>query len=84
MSPVGRALQAHFVSVSRQELDRLKRKTASLRPEDRAEVDALTLAVAQGIASRLDSALEAPGTGDLASVVLRLFAGPANSLEERS
>lgn len=79
MSPVGRALHEHFDEVCRTELQRLRRKTASLSPEQRAEVDALTFAVAQGIASRLDAALDAPGSGDLASMVMRLFAVDSTS-----
>ena len=84
MSPVGRALHDRFDEVCRTELQRLRRKTASLSPEQRAEVDALTVAVAQGIASRLDAALDAPGSGDLASVVMRLFAVNAPSQEDCS
>lgn len=84
MSPVGRALHEHFDEVCRTELQRLRRKTASLSPDQRAEVDALTVAVAQGIASRLDAALDTPGSGDLASMVMRLFAVNTQPLEGRS
>ena len=84
MSPVGRALHHHFEEVCRAELQRLRRKTASLSPDQRAEVDALTVAVAQGMASRIDAVLEAPGTGDLASVIMQLFAVSTSTLEERS
>ena len=74
MSPAGRALHQKFEAVSRGELQRLRKKTASLSPEQRAEVDALSVEVARRIASRLDAALEHPDAGTLASVVMRLFA----------
>lgn len=84
MSPVGCALRNRFDEVCRTELQRLRRKTASLSPEQRAEVDALTVAVAHGIASRLDAALDTPGSGDLASVVMTLFAVNTSPQEGRS
>lgn len=84
MSPVGRALHSRFEEVCRTELQRLRRKTASLTPEQRAEVDALSVAVTQGIASRLDAALQHADTEDVASMVKHLFAVTDNSLEERS
>lgn len=84
MSPVGRALHSRFEEVCRTELQRLRRKTASLTPEQRAEVDALSVEVTQGIASRLDVALQHAGTDDVASIVKHLFAVTDNTLEERS
>ena len=83
MSPAGRALQDRFESVCRSELQRLRRKTASLTAEDRSQVDALALEVAQGLASHLDAALEMPERTALASTVMRLFAVGPCSLEER-
>lgn len=74
MSPVGFALNERFETVCRSELLRLRRKTASLSPEHRAEVDALALELAQGLAARLDAALDAPGSTGIAPVVMRLFA----------
>jgi glutamyl-tRNAGlu reductase-like protein len=84
MSPVGRALHERFETVCRGELERLRRKNAAFSPEERAQVDAATVAVARGIASRLDAALEAADTGELASVVMRLFAVNAAPVEEHS
>ena len=84
MSPAGRALHRHFEGVCRSELQRLRRKTASLTPDQREAVDALTVAVAQGMASRLDAALETPGTSDLAPLVIQLFAVSNPPMEERS
>ena len=80
MSPIGHALHCRFDQVCRSELQRLRRKTASLSPEDRAEVDAITVEVTRAIASRMDAAVCAGGT-DVAAVVARLFAVPG---EERS
>lgn len=74
MSPVGAALTHRFETVCRSELVRLRRKTASLSPEHRAEVDALALELAQRLAARLDAALDAPGSAGIAPVVMRLFA----------
>jgi glutamyl-tRNAGlu reductase-like protein len=84
MSPVGRALHERFESVCRTELQRLRRKTAALSPEERAEVDDVSVAIAHGIASRLGAALDAAGTEELASVVMRLFAVSAAPVEGHS
>ena len=74
MSPVGRALHRQFEHVCRSELARLRRKTAGLAEADRAQVDALALEVAQGLAARLDAVLAAPATAALAPAVMHLFA----------
>jgi len=76
MSPVGHALHQQFERVCRSELVRLRRKTAALTDEDRAQVDALALEVAQRLAVHLDAALEqaGPGGAGLTPVVMRLFA----------
>jgi hypothetical protein len=73
MSPIGHALHHRFEEVCRNELNRLRRKTASLSPEDRAEVDAISVEVTRAIASRMEAALAAGGT-DVADIVGRLFA----------
>jgi Glutamyl-tRNAGlu reductase, dimerisation domain len=83
MSPVGRALHQRFETVCQTELQRLRRKTAALSPTERAEVDALAVAVARGMASRIGAALDAAETGEVAAVVMRLFAVNA-SVEEHS
>jgi hypothetical protein len=72
MSPIGHALHNRFDEVCRTELQRLRRKTAALSPEDRAEVDAISVEVTRAIASRMEAALTAGGT-DVAEVVARLF-----------
>jgi hypothetical protein len=74
MSPVGHALHQQFERVCRSELQRLRRKTAALTEEDRAQVDALALEVAQRLAVHLDAALDAPGGAGITPVVMRLFA----------
>jgi Glutamyl-tRNAGlu reductase, dimerisation domain len=73
MSPIGHALHSRFEEVCRNELSRLRRKTARLSPEDRAEVDAISVEVTRAIASRMEAALAAGGT-DVAEIVGRLFA----------
>lgn len=82
MTPVGRALHDRFGDVCRSELQRLRRKTASLSAEHRAEVDALTLEVAQRMALRVDAVLDSADSSELAAVVMRLFAVTAPSLED--
>jgi len=82
MSPVGRALHERFEMVCRNELQRLRRKTASLTADDRAQVDALTLEVTRRLAGRLDAALGASDGSSIAPVVMRLFAVTAPSLED--
>ena len=83
MSPVGRALQERFGSVCRSELQRLQKKTAALTPEHRAEVQALTLEVAERMALRLDAALTGTGGGDLEAVVMRLFGVAMPNVEDK-
>lgn len=83
MSPTGRALHERFEIVCRSELLRLKRKTACLTAADRAQVDALALELAQGLARRLDAALDAPDGAAIAPTVMRLFAVGPCTLEER-
>jgi hypothetical protein len=73
MSPVGQALEERFSDVCLSELQRLKKKTASLAPEHRAEVYALTLELTQRLALRLDAVLTETG-GELDALVMRLFA----------
>lgn len=76
MSPIAHALHLRFEEVCRAELQRLRRKTASLSPEERAEVDAISVAVTQAIADRVEAALDAHQEGPLADIVARLFAVP--------
>jgi hypothetical protein len=73
MSPISRALHERFEEVCRAELIRLRRKTAALSPEDRAEIDAITVAVTHAIASRVEAALECEQGEAIAGVVARLF-----------
>ncbi|OFW04774.1 MAG: hypothetical protein A3H96_10180 [Acidobacteria bacterium RIFCSPLOWO2_02_FULL_67_36] len=83
MSPIGRALHDRFEEVCRTELQRLRRKTASLNPSDREEVDAISVAVTQAIAARFEAALAGPGGANLSEIVARLFAvAPDESIRE--
>lgn len=74
MSPIGRALHEKFDEVCRTELQRLRRKTASLSAEERAEVDAMSVAVTQAIAARVEAALALQQGPELPELVARLFA----------
>jgi hypothetical protein len=83
MSPVGRALHERFEEVCRTELQRLHRKTASLTASERREVDAISVAVTQGIAARFEAALAGPDGAHLSEIVARLFAvAPDESARE--
>jgi glutamyl-tRNAGlu reductase-like protein len=74
MSPVARALHERFDNVCRAELHRLRRKTASLSPGDRDDVDALTIELTAAIAARVGAALERYSGDELESIVAALFA----------
>ena len=74
MSPIADALHERFDSVCRTELERLRRKTASLSAAERAEVDAITVELTRAIAMRFGAALERDEAGDLSCIVARLFA----------
>lgn len=83
MSPVGRALHQRFEQVCRSELQRLRRKTAALSEDERAQVDALALEVAQSLAVHLDAALDGPGGAGITPIVMRLFAVAPSGANER-
>lgn len=74
MSPAGQALHDRFETVCRSELQRLRKKTASLAEAEREIVDALALEVTRSLAMTLDAAVAAPDRLAIAPVVLRLFA----------
>lgn len=73
MSPIAEALHTKFEEVCRAELQRLRRKTAALSEQQRAEIDAISVEVAQAIAKRMEAAL-ASQEDDLSPIVARLFA----------
>ena len=83
MSPVGQALHERFERVCRSELERLRKKTAALSAEERAQVDALALEVTGRLAVTLDAAVAAPGAAGIAPAVMQLFAVTASQEEER-
>ena len=74
MSPISQALHERFERVSRNELDRLRRKTAALSPAERQQVDTIALAVAAAMAARMAEALETDTNQSLTPIVERLFA----------
>ena len=59
MSPVGQALHDRFETVCRSELQRLRKKTASLTDAERAQVESLALEVTRKLAVTLDAAVDA-------------------------
>lgn len=73
MSPVSRALRARFESVARAELQRLKKKTAALSDAERAELEAISVHVAQALAAQFEQGIEGPGGEKLEDVVSRIF-----------
>jgi hypothetical protein len=81
MSPISQALHDRFEEVCRAELERLRRKTAALSPDARAEVDAISVEVTQAIADRLEAVLDTPHGEGLADIVARLFAVPSAASE---
>lgn len=84
MSPIGRALLDRFEEVCHTELQRLHKKIASLSAAERAEVDAISVQVAQAIVARMEAALEDQQGHDLAAIVARLFAvSPADPCRDR-
>jgi hypothetical protein len=84
MSPIGQALHDRFETVCRSELQRLRKKTASLTEAERAQVESVALEVTRSLAITLDAAVDAPGRSGIASVVMRLFAVNAASGTERT
>jgi hypothetical protein len=76
MSPIARALHVRFDEVCSTELQRLRRKTAALSPDARAEVDAISREVTLAIAARFEAALEAREAAEIADIVGRLFDVP--------
>lgn len=84
MSPVGEALHQRFKSVCRSELERLRRKTASLSADERAQVDALAHEVTERLAVTIDRAVGAPGAAGIAPAVMRLFAVTAPAFEKET
>jgi len=70
---LARALVARFEEVSRAELARLHKKTASLSAAQREQVHAIAVQVARAIADRASAALRTEDARRLAPAVARLF-----------
>jgi glutamyl-tRNA reductase len=73
MSPVSQALRARFESVARAELQRMKKKTASMSDEERAELEAISVQVAQALAAQFEQGIDGPDGERLEGVVSRIF-----------
>jgi hypothetical protein len=81
MDSVAQALHDRFDEVCRAELQRLRKKTARLSEAQRAEVDAIAVQVAHGIAARAAAALTRhDDRRALERALARLFGvGPADA-----
>jgi glutamyl-tRNA reductase len=73
MSPVSQALRARFESVARAELQRMKKKTASMSDDERAELEAISVQVAQALAAQFEQGIDGPDGERLEGVVSRIF-----------
>ncbi len=78
MSPLTKALQKRFEEISRSELQRLRKKTSGLEPDERAAIDAFTVEVMQAIARRATERLQGPDSEKLAPVLAQLFGVPSS------
>jgi hypothetical protein len=72
MSPITQALRAKFESVARAELQRMKKKTASMSEEERAQLEAISVHVAQALAAQFE---QGRGLEDFRPAIVHL-AGP--------
>jgi glutamyl-tRNA reductase len=73
MSPVSQALRQKFESVARAELQRLKKKTATLNEDDRAQLEAISVHVAQALAAEFEQGIDGPDGARLERVVSEIF-----------
>ena len=73
MSPVSQALRARFESVARAELQRMKKKTASMSDQERAELEAISVHVAQALAAQFEEGIDGPDGERLEGVVSKIF-----------
>lgn len=76
MSPVSQALRDRFESVARAELQRLKKKTTALSDAERAQLEAISVQVAQALADQFEQGIDGPDGARLEDVVSRIFALP--------
>ena len=73
MSPITQALRAKFESVARAELQRMKKKTASMSEEERAQIEAISVHVAQALAAQFEQGIDGPDGARLEGVVSKIF-----------
>lgn len=73
MSPVSQALRARFESVARAELQRMKKKTASMSADERAQLEAISVHVAQALAAQFEQGIDGPDGERLEGVVSKIF-----------
>ncbi|MGB2716550.1 MAG: hypothetical protein WBC51_20370 [Vicinamibacterales bacterium] len=68
-----RALRTRFEQICHSELHRLRRKTSALSAEQRAELVAISLAVAHAISAPVEDVLQREDGNQLDEIVARLF-----------
>ena len=73
MSPVSQALRVKFETVARAELQRMKKKTASLSDDERAQLEAISVHVAQALAAQFEQGIDGPDGARLEGVVSKIF-----------
>jgi hypothetical protein len=73
MNATASALHARFEQICHSELARLRRKTSRLSPEQRAELVAISLAVAHALAAPVEEVLQRDQSTGLDEVVTKLF-----------
>lgn len=76
MSPVSQALRDKFESVARAELQRMKKKTSALSDAERAQLEAISVHVAQALAAQFEQGIDGPDGARLESVVSKIFVLP--------
>jgi hypothetical protein len=73
MNVTATALRMRFEQICHSEMERLRRKTSGLPPEQRAEIVAISLEVAHALSAPVEQVLEDGPRGGLDDIVTKLF-----------
>jgi hypothetical protein len=73
MNVTATALRMRFEQICHSEMERLRRKTSALPPEQRAEIVAISLAVAHALSAPVEQVLQDGPPGGLDEIVTKLF-----------
>jgi len=73
MNVTASALHVRFEQICHSELDRLRRKTSGLTPEQRAELVAISLAVVHALSAPIEEVLQRDHSTGLDEIVTKLF-----------